>query len=121
MALHPGLAAARLAMLEESAKFRAINDEERADLYGIKNHRVALAVVEALDALVETLETFTEAQIPRVRLIHLHAVIATVKKLLDGLPPIEEIGEDWPGTDRVVEYFAAVTLEIQRLRGGKLN
>ncbi len=118
MALPPALAAARLAMLEESAKFRALNDEERAGLYGIKNQRVALAVLAALDGLVETLDTFTEAQIARVRLVRLHAVIASVKRLIDELPPVEQIAEDWPGTDRAVEYFAAVTLEIQRLRPG---
>jgi len=118
MALPPALAAVRLAMLEESEKFRALNDEERAGLYGIKNQRVALAVLAALDGLVETLDTFTEEQIPRVRLIRLLAVINSVKALIDQLPPVEQIAEDWPGTDRAVEYFGKVAEEIQRLRPG---
>jgi hypothetical protein len=123
MDLPPELQAARVAMREQAERFKALNAEERAQAYGIKNHRLSVAVMEALDRLVETLDVLCAMpQISRVRLIRLFAVITSARTMLDEL--VEQgasVDEDWPGTLQAIERFEVLAAEIRRLRADELH
>lgn len=111
------LEAARRAMHEEAEKFRSVNAEERAQRYGMKNDRLAVAATEAIDRLVQTLDVLcAEVVIHPMRLRFLFELIKSYRETLDQLTALpESANEDWPGTDAAVQAFSSLTEGCRRL------